>query len=88
MASSSRIPPPNDESDSEIVYISSDSESEGEGDADEYPFGWIRRNDPRFVGREIRVGKIPFGPGFYKPISLAQSAKGQCLVSWIPHFNE
>ncbi|XP_057414966.1 uncharacterized protein LOC130710275 [Lotus japonicus] len=79
MASSSQIPPHDD---AEIVYISSDSDNDGSedsDDSDDYPFGWIRRTDPRFREKEPRVGKIPFGPGFNKAITAAQSRHGQCM---------
>lgn len=83
MASSSRFPP---SVKSEVIDISSDSEDEVyyESDSDgsdDYPYGWIRSNDPRFVGKEVRVGELPFGPGFVKPITKSQAKKGQALVS-------
>lgn len=83
MASSSQFPPPNE---TEVIDISSDSdadvyyESDSDG-TDDYPYGWIRSNDPRFVGKEVREGEIPFGPGFVKPITKSQAVKGQALVS-------
>lgn len=73
MASSSCVPPPTN-----VIDISLGSDSESDED---YPREWIRIDDPRFVGRQTRRGRTPFGPGFNKDITEAQAVGNQCLMS-------
>lgn len=64
----------------EVVYVSSDSDSSD--DENNYPREWIRRTDPRFAGKITRAGRLPFGPGFNKDITVSQAGGDQFLVSF------